>query len=42
LIQLLKGAHYEGWLLVEDGAVPKDVVAALQDQRRAFDRLLAA
>jgi sugar phosphate isomerase/epimerase len=41
LIELLKNAHYKGWLLIEDGAVPKDVVAALQDQRRAFEKLLS-
>ena len=42
LIGLLKGIHYDGWLLIEAGDLPPDRVAALTRQREAFDKLVGA
>lgn len=42
LIELLKGVDYKGWLLIEDGVKPDDKVAALSEQRKAFDRLIGS
>jgi sugar phosphate isomerase/epimerase len=39
LIKLLREANYDGWLLAEESEMPEDRVAALADQRRAFERL---
>jgi sugar phosphate isomerase/epimerase len=32
-------AGFTGWCLLEDGAVPKDIVSALKENRAAFDQL---
>jgi len=39
LIKLLKNIKYDGWLLLEASDPPPNRVAALAQQRRAFDRL---
>jgi hypothetical protein len=39
-VELLKGIEYEGWLLIEASDNPPDRIAALAQQRRAFDRLM--
>jgi sugar phosphate isomerase/epimerase len=41
LVKLLQGARYNGWLLAEENTSPKDRLAALSDERSAFERLLA-
>jgi Xylose isomerase-like TIM barrel len=41
LVKLLKQSRYDGWLLAEESLMPADRVAALADQRKAFDRLCA-
>jgi sugar phosphate isomerase/epimerase len=40
LLQLLKRVDYEGWLLIEASDEQADRVAALAQQRRAFDKLM--
>lgn len=40
LFQLLVKADYAGWLLLEEGKIPEDPVAALAKQRRLFDEML--
>lgn len=40
LIQLLKGIDYEGWLLLEASDKQEDRVAALEVQRKVFDKLV--
>lgn len=42
LFRLLHGINYTGWMLLEEGKVPKDPVAELKQQRKLFDELLAA
>ena len=42
LFELLKGARYDGWLLIEASDNPPDRVAALADQREAFEKLVGA
>jgi hypothetical protein len=37
---LLKAADYEGWLLEEASDSPRDRVAALIQEREAFDALI--
>ena len=41
LFNLLAKADYRGWLLLEAGSKPDDRVAALKQQRRLFQELLA-
>jgi sugar phosphate isomerase/epimerase len=41
LFALLQAADYTGWMLLEAGKPPQDRVAALKEQRRLFDELLA-
>jgi sugar phosphate isomerase/epimerase len=42
LVRLLAAARYDGWLLLEDGGpIPPDRVAAMIDQRRHFEPLIA-
>jgi sugar phosphate isomerase/epimerase len=41
LFKLLKGVHYDGWVLIEASDTPPDRVAALGRERRAFDKLVA-
>jgi sugar phosphate isomerase/epimerase len=40
LFFLLKKAKYEGWTLVEEGAVPADIVAALKENRKIWEKLV--
>jgi sugar phosphate isomerase/epimerase len=42
LFELLTAANYDGWMLLECYGAPKDRVAAMIEQRRLFERLLAA
>ncbi len=39
LFVLLEKHKFKGWALLEDGRVPKDIVAAMHANRRAFDEL---
>ena len=32
-------AGFTGWCLLEDGAIPTDIPAAMEENRRLFDRL---
>ena len=42
LFKLLVDANYEGWVLLEAGSKRDDYVAALAEQKKLFDRLVAA
>ncbi len=42
LIELLAASDYAGWVMLEDGRVPKDPVAELARQRKLFDELVSA
>jgi sugar phosphate isomerase/epimerase len=37
---LLKKAKYDGWTLVEEGEIPKDIVAAMKENRKIWDKLV--
>jgi sugar phosphate isomerase/epimerase len=39
LFALLKAAKYEGWTLVEEGEQPKDIVAAMKENRKIWEKL---
>ena len=39
LFRLLKAADFTGWTLLEDGRVPEDIVAAMHENRKLWDRL---
>lgn len=40
--ELMAGANYTGWLMLEEGVLPKqDTVAALAEQRKVFDKMWA-
>ncbi len=40
--ELMAGANYTGWLMLEEGKLPKqDTVAALAEQRKLFDQMWA-
>jgi sugar phosphate isomerase/epimerase len=41
LIRLLVKTHYKGWVLMEAHDTPKDLVAALAEQRELFERMVA-
>jgi sugar phosphate isomerase/epimerase len=41
LFKLLNRANYSGWLLIEAGDLPSDRVAALANERKAFEKLLS-
>ena len=41
LFVLLKKAKYEGWTLLEEGAIPPDIVAAIKENRKIWDKLTA-
>ncbi|MFN9717795.1 MAG: sugar phosphate isomerase/epimerase family protein [Planctomycetota bacterium] len=41
LFRLFSGIHYDGWILLEARTNPADKVAALIEQRKAFDTLIA-
>jgi sugar phosphate isomerase/epimerase len=40
--RLLHANNYTGWMLLEEGKVPRDPAAELKKQRQLFDELLAA
>ena len=42
LFPLLKSAKFKGWTLLEEGTAPKDIVAAMQENRRVWDELVKA
>ena len=42
LIDMLLETDYEGWFMLESGAVPDDPVAALATQVRTFNEILAS
>lgn len=42
LLDLYVKADYSGWLMLEEGALPEDPAAALIEQRKMFDEMLAA
>ena len=39
LFRLLKAADFTGWTLLEDGRVPEDIVAAMHENRKVWERL---
>ncbi|HUG90951.1 MAG TPA: TIM barrel protein [Planctomycetaceae bacterium] len=39
LFRLLKAADFSGWTLLEDGRMPEDLVAAMRENRRLWERL---
>jgi sugar phosphate isomerase/epimerase len=39
LFRLLKQADFAGWTLIEEGRVPDDIVAAMRENRRLWERL---
>ena len=40
--ELMAGVNYTGWLMLEEGKLPKqDTVAALAEQRKVFDKMWA-
>ncbi|NNJ27180.1 sugar phosphate isomerase/epimerase family protein [Alienimonas chondri] len=39
---LLKESDFTGWTLLEDGKVPKDIVAAMHENRPIWERLVAS
>lgn len=41
LFRLFKGIQYTGWILLEARTEPKDKIAALIEQRQAFEKLTA-
>lgn len=41
LFALLKGRGYSGWMLVEEGTTPSDVVGAMHEVRRRWEQLVA-
>jgi sugar phosphate isomerase/epimerase len=42
LIELLVKSQYDGWVMLEDGRVPKDIVGELARQRKLFDEMVTA
>jgi sugar phosphate isomerase/epimerase len=42
LFKLLRGVHYNGWILIEASDMPTDRVAALARERQAFENLTGA
>ena len=38
---LLKGINFNGWLLLEDGSVPTDIVASMKEQLVLYKELIA-
>lgn len=39
--QLLHSVNFKGWTLLEDGTVPEDIVAAMKDNRKIWEDLVA-
>jgi sugar phosphate isomerase/epimerase len=42
LMKLFKSINYEGWILLEARTKPEDKVAAMTEQRKLFDKFMAA
>ncbi|WP_218934183.1 sugar phosphate isomerase/epimerase family protein [Rosistilla ulvae] len=42
LFAMLKQAKFTGWTLLEDGKVPNDIVAAMHENRKVWDGLVAS
>ncbi|MEN8228897.1 MAG: TIM barrel protein [Bacteroidota bacterium] len=40
LFNLLSGVDFKGWLLLEDGRIPEDIVGALKDQVPVFNEMV--
>src|SRR5690606_9772240 len=41
LFTLLKGIDFNGWILLEEGRVPDDIISAMKEQKSAFDALIS-
>jgi sugar phosphate isomerase/epimerase len=41
LFNLLNGIQYDGWILMEEGAVPDDIIAAMEEQKLVFNELIS-
>lgn len=41
LFSMLKGIEFSGWTLVEENNIPKDIVAAMKENRIAWEKLVA-
>lgn len=41
LFELLKGIHFQGWTLLEEGRMPADIVEAMKENRKAWEKLTA-
>lgn len=39
IFSLLKGSNFSGWTLLEEGKVPKDIVAAMHENREVWEQL---
>lgn len=42
LFELLRQAKFTGWTLLEDGRVPKDIVGAMKENRKIWEKLASA
>jgi sugar phosphate isomerase/epimerase len=42
LFKLLRQAKFSGWTLLEDGRVPADIVGAMKENRKVWDKLAGA
>ena len=42
LFKLLRQAKFTGWTLLEDGRVPADIVGAMKENRKVWDKLAGA
>jgi len=41
LFNLLSGINYNGWILLEEGTVPNDIISAMKEQKLAFTELVS-
>lgn len=41
IFKLLKGINYNGWMLLEEGKVPSDIVPSMKEQRMLFDEMIS-
>ncbi len=41
LFKLFKSIDYDGWILLEARTKPEDIVAAMTEQRKLFDKLMS-
>ncbi len=39
--KLLSGINYKGWILLEEGNVPEDIITAMKEQKSYFDKLVS-